>query len=116
MPATKHILEQMNLNDANGKKKCSVVTKQVAEEAVKAIGDRVKAHGWTNGDGIVFEPVAAGGFKITYDGNEWMTHVDSGQLWPLKGDDIFSPPAKDVREYIKQWKSRGIKPDQYMGL
>ncbi len=123
MPAPKHILEVMNLKDANGKMKVSVVQRSVAEEAVKAIQDHVKTHGWEEKtvDGITVKKIEEQKcYKVIYKGNHWMTHASSGQLWPLHGRDIFSPPAsaevKDVKDFIKRWKgSQGkTRPAQYM--
>ena len=117
MPSDKHILEKMKLNDANGKKKISVVKKADAEAAVKAIGEHVRANGWVSSVAIQIEwSDDHQCYQVTYAGNVWMTHTASGQLWPLKGEDIFSPPSGvDVRNYIKQWRA-GNKPGQYMNI
>ena len=118
MPSRKHILELMNASDANGKMKISVVEQAVADEAVKAIGAHVKAHGFTSSDDITF--VKAGNcWDIIYKGNHWMTHDTSGQLWPLKGPDIFSPPndGKDMRSHIKKWKGNKLnRPKVHMDV
>jgi hypothetical protein len=115
MPSPKHILESMKLNDANGSKKVSVVRRADAEAAVKAIGDHVKANGWVSSDIIQIVWLDQDKcYQITYAGNVWMTHTSSGQLWPLEGEGIFSPPnGEDVRNYIKKWRG-GTKPDKYM--
>lgn len=117
MPSAKHILEDMVANDANGKKKVSIVENAVALEAVQKIGEHVKKYGWKSADDITIEWVANDKcFKVTYKQNQWMTHPGSGQLWPLRGPDIFSPPDKlDVRDYYRKWKSGGKRPDKYMG-
>jgi hypothetical protein len=115
MPAAKHILEDMKLNDANGDKKVSVVKKKVAQDAVAAIGAHVKAHGWHSSDTITIEWVQKDRcYKVTFAGNEWMTHVGSGQIWPFHGPDIFSPPEREnVKSYITKWRG-GQTPAKHM--
>lgn len=119
MPAPKHILEKMNLIDANGKKKISVVELAVAQKAVEAIGKHVKAYGWKSHDDITIEKSEDGTcWAVTYEGNVWKTHSNSGQIWPLKGPDIFSPPEDnedDMRPYIRKWKgNKQNRPPIYM--
>ncbi|HYW69395.1 MAG TPA: hypothetical protein VE961_00075 [Pyrinomonadaceae bacterium] len=116
-PAPKHVLEEMNASDAKGKMKCSVVTKAVMEDAVRAIGAHVKQHGWNSAGNITIEWIpAVSCYKITYAGNEWMTHSSSGQIWPLRGTDIFSPPeGLDVSKMIKKWKGSKTPPGEYYG-
>lgn len=119
LPARKHILELMTLQDANGKKKCSVVELAVATTAVEAIQKHVNTHGWKSADGITVEWIRDQQcFKVTYKGNQWMTHTKgSGQLWPLRGADIFSPPeGEDVRKEIGKWKGGRVRPSRYMNV
>lgn len=118
MPSNKHILEKMKLSDANGNMKISVVEQAVAEEAVEAIGKHVKTHGWNSADDITIVKADDGVcWEITYKGNHWMTHSNSGQLWPLRGTDIFSPPndGTDMRPHIRKWKgNKQNRPQVYM--
>jgi len=117
MPSPKHILEKMKLVDANGSKLISVVEQAVAEDAVQAIGAHVKSKGWQSSEDITMVKNQDGSWEITYKGNRWMTHTDSGQLWPLSGPDIFSPPndGKDMRPHIRRWKGNKLnRPQVYM--
>lgn len=118
MPSPKHILETIKAAQAKGKLKVSVVEKAVADDAVKAIGQHVKAHGWTSGGAITIEWMDGENdqcYKIIYKGNEWRTHSNSGQLWPVKGPDVFSPAegSEAVAQLIKKWKSTKTRPNQH---
>jgi len=116
MPAPKHILEKMKASDAKGKTHCSVVTSAVAQDAVEAIAAHVKTYGWNSANGITVEWIEqAQCYKVTYKNNQWMTHIGSGQLWPLRGPNVFSPPGgEDVSSLIKKWKSSKEPPAKYM--
>ena len=127
-PAPKHVLEQMKLSDVGPGKLVSVVEKSVMAKAITDIGAHVRAKGWVSGmvgaEQITIEWLDGEKcFKVTYLGNQWKTHVGSGQLWPYCGRDIFSPELapvrpspKDLKTYIKNWKGGKGRPPRYMNM
>jgi len=121
LPSEKHILELMSTSKhVGGAKKVSVVELAVAQDAVKKIGEHVSAHGWVSGPGFVFEWKAAHQcWIVTYKENEWVTHTNTGQLWPLCGKDVFTPigiTGAEIKKFIKQWQSsKERRPRAHMG-
>jgi hypothetical protein len=127
-PAPKHILEAMKMSDVGEGKLVSVVERAVMLKAVTDIGGHVKAKGWVSGmvgaEQITIEWLDGEKcYKVTYLGNQWKTHVSSGQLWPYCGPDIFSPElepvrpsVKNLKTYIGNWKGGKGRPPLYMNM
>ena len=119
LPADKHVLEQLSTSrDLGIGKKVSVVTQAVAQAARDAIEDHVREHGWVSAGAITIQWVDGDKcFKVICQGNQWMTHVDSGQLWPLSGPGVYTPPVPQtkpqvevIKKYIKKWKGSKVRP------
>lgn len=123
-PAAKHVLEQMKLADVGPGKLVSVVEKAVMLDAITTIGAHVKANGWKSAENITVEWIEREKcYKVTYKGNQWKTHINSGQLWPFCGPDVFSPELAPVKPQVKElktcinnWKGKKERPVKYMDL